>query len=206
MPSIVNAQRALLVAAGIACCTMTSTAAAQPTSGPQLNPAPNTQEFGLDAGAIFGLGDRSSFSVTIPAARARVGFFLNNDSRWSIEPAAGFAYSKIESVPYQFDYNLELGALYHFRAPAAFTYESRSSIAYLRPFVGLVGVATGGDDGGSDNELSLGAGYGVKIPLRQGLALRLEGNAGYGLDNNAFRLGAFAGISFFARNVIPTPR
>ena len=31
-------------------------------------------------------------------------------------------------------------------------------------------------------------------------------DSGYGFDNNAFRLGAFAGLSFFARNVIPTGR
>jgi len=166
----------------------------------------NTQEFGLDAGALLGLGDRSSFQLTLPAARARIGFFMGSDSRWSIEPAAGLAYTKVEDVPYQFNYNLELGALYHFRAPADLTSATRARVAYLRPFAGLAGVVTGGDDGGSDNQFSVGAGYGIKIPLRTGLALRMEANAGYGFDNDAFRLGAFAGVSWFARSIIPMPR
>jgi hypothetical protein len=39
----------------------------------------------------------------------------------------------------------------------------------------------------------------VKIPWRSGLAWRLEANTGYGFDNEAFRIGAFAGLSFFTR-------
>ena len=35
--------------------------------------------------------------------------------------------------------------------------------------------------------------------LAQRLAWRLEANAGYGFDNEAFRIGAFAGLSFFTR-------
>lgn len=207
MPSSTSARRTLCAAASAVIITATApVVAAQATTGPTLNPAPNTQEFGVDAGAIFGLGDRSSVTLTLPAARARVGFFLNNDSRWSVEPAAGLSYTKVQDAPYAFAYNLEVGALYHFRAPSSLNSASRSSVAYLRPFVGLVGVASGGQDSGSDNEFSAGAGYGIKIPWRQGIAFRLEGNAGYGFDNNAFRLGAFAGLSFFARDVIPTGR
>jgi hypothetical protein len=172
--------------------------------GPTVTNPPYTQEFGIDAGAIVGLGDRSSVRLTLPAARFRAGFFLNNDSRWSVEPAAGFAYNKVEDVPYTLDYNLELGALYHFRPPQDVVAATSASVAYVRPFVGLVGVATGGEDSGSDNEFSAGVGYGVKIPWRAGLAWRLEVNAGYGFDNDAFRLGAFAGLSFFARDLIRT--
>ncbi|MES2523973.1 MAG: hypothetical protein V4617_14800 [Gemmatimonadota bacterium] len=196
---------ARLALAGMLVCGTAVTAGAQ---GPTVTNPPNTQEFGVDAGAVIGLGDRSSVSLTLPAARARIGFFLNNDSRWSIEPAAGFSYAKVKDVPYQLDYNLELGALYHFRAPADLYNATRASVAYLRPFVGLVGVATGGNDtaieggDGSNNELSVGAGYGIKIPWRESVAFRLEANLGYGFDNEALRVGAFAGLSFFARNVI----
>ena len=72
--------------------------------------APNTLEFGIDAGAVFGLGDVSTVQITLPAARARVGFFLNNDSRWSIEPAAFFSYSKVEELDGIFVYDIEVGA------------------------------------------------------------------------------------------------
>ena len=185
---------------------LAAASAASAQSATTLSQPTNTQEFGLDAGALFGLGDRSSVQFTLPAARARIGFFLNNNSRWSIEPAAGLAYTKVKDVPYQFTYNLEMGALYHFRAPSDLFNATRARVAYLRPFAGLTGVATGGDAGGSDNEFSVGAGYGVKIPLRSGLALRMEANSGYGFDNKAFRLGAFAGVSWFARSIIPTPR
>lgn len=75
-----------------------------------------------------------------------------------------------------------------------------------RASTGLAGFVSGGDDGGSENQFSVGAGYGIKIPLRTGLALRMEANAGYGFYNDAFRLGAFAGVSCFARSIIPMPR
>lgn len=165
---------------------------------------PNTQEYGLDAGVAFGLGDRSSVTFSLPVTRARIGFFLSNDSRWSIEPSVGLSYAKVEDVPYQLNYNVELGALYHFRPPTRLYDATRASVAYLRPFVGIVGVKSGGDDGGSDSEATMGLGYGVKIPFRNALAWRLEANVGYGFDNEAFRAGALAGVSFFARNLIPT--
>jgi hypothetical protein len=193
-------------------CTVTglflATSTVQGQGATVTNP-PNTQEFGLDAAAIIGLGDRSSVSLTLPAARARIGFFLNADSRWSVEPSAGLSYSKVKDVPYQLAYNLEVGMLYHMR-PASDVYNAtRASVAYIRPFIGITGVNTGGSDGadgGSNSELSAGAGYGIKIPWRDNLAWRLEANAGYGFDNKAFRVGAFAGLSFFARNLIPTGR
>lgn len=182
------------------------TAAPLAAQGPTVTNPPYTQEFGVDAGAVFGLGDQSSFSLSLPAARARIGFFFNNNSRWSLEPSLGLAYNKVQDVPYQLDYNFEVGALYHFRPPSDLTAATSASVAYVRPFVGIVGVRTGGEDGGSDSELSIGAGYGVKIPWRNSMAWRLEANAGYGFDNEAFRIGLLAGVSFFARDVIPTSR
>jgi hypothetical protein len=68
----------------------------------------------------------------------------------------------------------------------------------VRPFVAV----SGSSGGGSDNEFSAGAGLGVKIPWRPDLAWRLEANAGYGFRNEAFRMGAFAGLSFFTRRAI----
>jgi hypothetical protein len=156
---------------------------------------PNTLEFGIDAGAQFGLGDVSTTQITLPAARARVGFFMNNDSRWSIEPAAFLSYSKVEGGDGVFVYDLEVGALYHFRQPSALQLATPTSVMYLRPFVGITGFT--GDD--SDSEFSVGAGFGIKIPWRPSLAWRLEANTGYGFDNEAFRLGLFAGLSFFTR-------
>ena len=92
----------IALAAASAVSAQSATTLSQPT---------NTQEFGLDAGALFGLGDRSSVQLTLPGARGGIGFFLNNNSRWSIKPAAGLAYTKVKDVPYLFAYNLEMGAL-----------------------------------------------------------------------------------------------
>jgi hypothetical protein len=89
--------------------------------GPTVMNPPNTMEFGIDAGAVFGLGDQSSIQLTLPAARARVGFFLNNDSRWSIEPSAFLSYTKVEDADGVLFYDLEASALYHFQPPSAVT-------------------------------------------------------------------------------------
>ncbi|MGZ8377421.1 MAG: hypothetical protein ACXW0Z_09275 [Gemmatirosa sp.] len=173
------------------------TAVAQPT---------RTQEFGLDAGATIGLGDESSVSIALPASRARVGFFLTADTRWSLEPAVGLNYRKVEGSDGSLNYDLEFGALYHFSPPTNLTGGLggtggpivRSSVAYARPFIGLTGTTAG--DG--DTEVSVGGGLGIKVPWRESLAWRAEANLGYGFDNEALRIGALLGVSFFTRNLI----
>lgn len=155
-------------------------------------------ELGLDAGAIFALGDRSSMSIDIPASRFRAGYFLEG-GQWSIEPAFGFSVNKIEDNDAAFNYDLELGALYHF-SPFIQVAEGNSNVmtiqnsGYIRPFIGLDGNSGPGDD---DTEVSIGAGLGLKVPWRADLAWRFEGNLGYGFDNEAFRIGLLAGVSFF---------
>ena len=188
--------------AALALSAATRTLVAQ--SPGEVEQPPNTREYGLDAGAVIGLGDQSSIQVNVPAARARVGFFLNNNSRWSVEPAIGLSYTKVEEADGVLFYNLEAGALYHFSPPqqlADLAEANRVRVVYARPFITLSGVTGDEDDGegGGDNEISAGAGLGVKVPWRAGLAFRLEANLGYGFDNEAFRLGAFAGLSFFTR-------
>ena len=153
-------------------------------------------ELGVDAGAGFGLGDQSSVGITVPGSRFRVGFF-EFGKRFSIEPALGFSYDKVEGSAGVFTYNLELGTLFHFR-PIMVSTDGGPVVSspYLRPFVGVTGFSGGDTD---DNEVSLGAGFGVKVPWGRNLAYRLEGTLGYGLDNEALRIGALVGISFFPR-------
>ncbi|HEU4629192.1 MAG TPA: hypothetical protein VFS08_05580 [Gemmatimonadaceae bacterium] len=186
------ASLASLALASLALAAVGAPALAQ---GPQLG---SPREIGLDAGLVVGLGDESSINVDVPAARARLGFFLPNNSRWSLEPALGLSYVKVEEEDGILQYNVEGGLLYHFRPPAQLADEAaanRVSVAYVRPFVNIIGFT--GED--SDSEVSLGAGLGVKIPWRPALAWRLELNTGYGFDNEAFRIGAYAGLSFFPR-------
>jgi hypothetical protein len=184
-----------LVVALLSVCAATSAVA----QGPTVTNPPNSEELGIDAGAVFGLGSPSSVQITLPAARARIGFFLNNNSRWSLEPAAFLSYSKVSDAPGVFLYDLEAGALYHFRTPSDVYTRTHASVAYVRPFVGVAGSSGGGT---SSSEFSAGAGLGVKIPWRPYLAWRLEANAGYGFKNDAFRIGAFAGLSFFTRGLM----
>ncbi len=164
--------------------------------GPAVDQPPGSHELGIDAALVFGLGDQSSVRLELPAARARIAFTSSANSRWAWEPAIGLSYVKVEDADGVLFYNVEGGALYHFR-PAGDLAALGATVSYVRPFVGIVGFT--GDDG--DNEVSLGAGFGIKRPWLEDLAFRLEANAGYGLDNEAFRLGAFAGLSFFTRNL-----
>ena len=159
---------------------------------------PNTQEFGIDAGMLVGLGSESSFQLTLPAERARVGFFLNNDTRWSIEPAAGLSYVVTKDSRGELTYDVEVGGLYHFQPPSNVT-QGLNAVGYVRPFIGVNGVAGGG---GSNADFSMGAGLGIEKPWRQSLAFRFEANAGYGFHNQAFRLGAFVGVSVFTHRRI----
>ena len=164
-------------------------------SAQRSSSAPNTLEFGIDAGATFGLGDISSVQLTLPASRFRVGFFRPN-SRWSIEPATFLSWTKVENADGVFVYDLELGAQYNLAPPSDITAPTPLSVVYVRPFIGVQGVSSGGRD---DSEFFMGAGLGVKIPWRPNLAWRLEANTGYGFDNKAFRFGLLAGLSFFTR-------
>jgi len=159
--------------------------------------AQRTMEFGVDAGAVFGLGDESSISVGLPGSRARVGFFQPG-SQWSLEPAIGLNYAKVKGSDGNLNYDLEVGALYHLR-PIVLTsgaeVVARARAPYVRPFLGLTG-STGGD---GDTEVSVGVGIGVKRPWLPTLSTRMEANLGYGLDNEALRIGVLLGLSFFTR-------
>ncbi len=158
-------------------------------------------ELGIDAGATFGLGSESSVDINLPGSRFRIGFFTPG-SRISIEPALGLGYNKTEGTDGILQYDLQLGALYHFRPITVSTTSdagrtvARVTAPYVRPFVGLTGYSAGGDN---ENEVSAGAGLGTKIPWRTDLAWRLEANLGYGFDNKAARLGLLLGLSYFPR-------
>lgn len=187
---------AAALAAGFAC-VVAVPAHAQSTTA--LAQAPNTIEIGADAGAVFGLGDQSSFNFDFPAQKARLGFFLNNDSRVAIEPSLGISSRKVEDTPSVTGYVAELGALYHFRSARLITdVTNRATVSYVRPFIGFEGNTTGGDTP-DDQEFFAGAGVGVKIPFRTNIAFRAEANVGYGFDNEAARIGLNLGMSFFTR-------
>lgn len=155
---------------------------------------PATIELGADAGLTFGLGKYSFTTGALPGQRVRAGFFLPNNSRIEIEPAAGIAYAKFKGAPGITQYNLELGALYHLAAPSAVTSATRATVAYVRPFINYTGTSSSGDN---VNAVTLGGGLGAKLPFRPNVALRGEANLGYDFRDKAARLGFLAGFSFF---------
>lgn len=156
---------------------------------------PATMEFGADAGLTFGLGKYSYTTGQLPGSRVRVGFFLPSDPRIEIEPAAGLAYSKFKGSDGVTQYDLEIGALYHFRAPTYATGATGATVAYVRPFLNYTGQSSSGDN---VNAVTLGGGLGLKLPLRPNIAGRGEVNLGYDFRDKAARLGILAGLSFFA--------
>ena len=155
---------------------------------------PATLELGADAGATFGLGHNSYTTIQIPGSRVRAGFFLPNNSRIEIEPAVGLSYGKVTGQSGVTNYNLELGALYHFRAPQDVINTTRATVAYVRPFINYTGLSGGGD---SDHQVTAGGGLGLKLPFRPNIALRGEANLGYDFTDKAARAGLLAGFSFF---------
>lgn len=182
--------RSFLKLFGLAACV----AAGMATAAPAAAQAPS--EYGIDAGAVFGFGDRSSINISLPASRFRIGYPLS--PQWTFEPVAGLAYNKTQGTDGVLIYNLEAGALYNLRPFTVVEGGDATTVtsAYLRPFLGLNGHTGGSTD---DTELSAGAGVGVKVPWQPNLSWRLEVNVGYGFDNEAARLGLLAGLSFFPR-------
>jgi hypothetical protein len=144
-------------------------------------------EFGVDGGVTIGFDDPSTTVVSIPQA-VRVGFFMTD--RVSLEPRFSFNSFSQGGVSVR-SYALELGALFH---PGGYRTGSR---IYIRPFVGVEGV---GGTGGSDNDVYLGGGVGVKLPFAdRRFAARLEANLAHVFDegDNDTRLGLLFGISAF---------
>ena len=186
------------VASALAAVTLAAPAARAQNAG-AIAQAPNSIEIGADAGLTFGLGDQSYVDFQVPAQRGRLGFFLNNDSRVSIEPALGLATFKAKDQPASTDLTAEVGALYHFRPARLITdVANRAAVSYFRPFVGVRSNIVGGA-GDDVNDPYVGAGLGIKFPYRTNIAFRAEANLGYGFDTDAARIGLSLGLSFFTR-------
>jgi hypothetical protein len=191
--------RTLRIAAAALTGAVLAAPAARAQNAVAINQTPNTIEIGADAGLTFGLGKQSFIQLDFPAQRARLGFFLNNDSRVSVEPSLGFSTIKVKDQDASTGYNAELGALYHFRSARLITdVSNRQSVSYIRPFVGVNGAIVGGE-GDNLNDPYVGAGLGIKIPYRTNIAFRAEANLGYGFDSDAARVGLNLGLSFFTR-------
>lgn len=189
--------RRILSVAALAVLAVSSSASAQ-RGAPATAPMP--LEFGFDAGLSFGTGGTNNeTSIDIPIKAVRVGFHFS--PTWSIEPSLG--YSRQSDTDDSFSqYAIGVGALYHFSPVRT------SSQIYARPFVNLLGYSTKTRTSPtttvttSDNLNEVGIGLGAKLPWRDRLAFRLEGNVGRLSKNVASgqtRVGILAGMSYFTR-------
>jgi hypothetical protein len=142
-------------------------------------------------------------SVQIPVANFRIGFFTA-DRRWSVEPNLAFSRFSFGDG-HVTNTQLDLGLLYHFAV--ANRREPGKPQPYLRPFVGFEHGSVSGVDGvaddNSDTVARFGVGLGVKLPMVDRLATRLEARYVHATEGdvqpaaNGFALGF--GLSFFTR-------
>jgi len=156
--------------------------------------APRPVELGLDMGIAVGLESPTTTQISLPLSQIRAGFFIND--RVSIEPQLSLQHvsgggSSITAL------GLEVGALYHFSPDRA------HNQWYLRPTLGLSHSDVSVFGSSSQTQASLGVGFGVKLPIMDRLATRLEGKLGHAFETSsapgATSIGLLAGLSFFTR-------
>jgi hypothetical protein len=178
--------RRLFSLAALSIVTLSASASAQRSSGYSVNPSP---EIGMDAGLTIGLGNNSGTVFQIPVQAIRMGFFISPVI--SIEPTVGFtSFSGGGFSGTQ--YTVGAGLLYHFSPSRA------ANQFYVRPFIGVDGTS---GDLGSGSSVAFGVGGGLKIPLRDRLATRLEADfahrGGQNGGNGSDAIGLLAGLSFY---------
>jgi hypothetical protein len=149
-------------------------------------------ELGIDAGASLRLEQPRLTSISVPAQRLRVGFFVSDAV--SVEPSVFLSHVRVAGESFSF-YMADIGLLLHLTAaPATPTW-------YLRPFAGIVGV--GGSDRTGNTDWTAGIGGGLKGPLAERLLWRAEANFrrhfAPGELDDAGVVGLALGVSFLTR-------
>ena len=149
-------------------------------------------ELGLDGGLSISFNGGTATSFTLPFQSVRAGFFLSDNV--SLEPAASLNYLKLENVDAIATVGLSFAALVHFNPD-----RSRAQ-PYFRPQAGFTLLTAGGE---SASQLHVGGGIGVKLPVANQLAVRLEAGFQHSLENDDFAgastVTAAVGLSFFTR-------
>jgi hypothetical protein len=145
-------------------------------------------ELGIDAGLAFTLDDPRVTQFSLPIQSIRAGFFMS--PAVSIEPSLRLQTFSISGGGSSTGYGVGLGLLYHFSPSRA------ANQMYVRPFIGIDGTSGSGP---SRSYFNFGGGFGVKIPVADRFATRLEANlthtSGEGLSQNA--IGLLAGLSVY---------
>ena len=170
---------------------ITALAAFAPTAASQLAP-PLPIELGVDA-AISTDDVTDATTIQVPLQRLRVGFFVS--PRLSVEPALAFIRASGDGGSAT-SFTGDVGLLAHLAGVP--TGRARTPSLFVRPFVGLTRASFDFDDDtdGSTTRANAGVGLGVKLPVADRLAWRLEG-----VYTRAFKSDEFPAANAFALNV-----
>ena len=150
-------------------------------------------EIGFNSGiGVSFAGGSNAIEVAVPVQTVRVGFFVADQI--SLEPAVGFTLVKPEDFDASYQLSAALSGLYHLSA----------SNARAQPYVRAQGqFLLAGAGGESASQFGVGGGIGVKLPLVERLAARVEASIGYRFENDDFvgvtTVAGLFGFSFFTR-------
>lgn len=157
-------------------------------------------EFGVDGALSFGTGGtNNSVDFAVPVPAVRVGFHMT--PQWSVEPSLTLFRQSVTGSS-STDYALGVAALYHF-SPS----RTQTQI-YARPFLNFIGssdkteTGTGTTVSTSNSLTEIGAGIGFKMPWRDRMAWRVEGNLSHLSEKvvtGDTRVGVTFGMSYFTR-------
>lgn len=180
--------RRVLSFAALSLLVVASTASAQRRDRGRMNSANPSAELGVDAGLAFTLDDPRITVFSLPIQSIRAGFYLS--PAVSIEPSLRLNHISYSGAGSGTDYGLGLGLLYHFSTSRA------TNQMYVRPFIGVDGTSGGGE---SNSVFNFGGGFGVKIPVGNRFATRLEANLTHSSDSGDSQnaIGLLAGLSVY---------
>jgi Outer membrane protein beta-barrel domain len=162
-------------------------------SSPAVAQKATPVELGVDGALAFDLDSPRSTSLVIPVQRLRAGFFVTPTI--SLEPALSLNHFSFDGNS-STDLDFVAGVLFHLNPSRA------SAQPYIRPFMEILHRSFDGDtDSDSFNTAALGGGIGIKIPIADRFAWRLEGAYSHIFERDRVPsqnvLSAYFGFSFF---------
>ena len=160
---------------------------------PSVAGAQTPAEIGVDGALSTTLDSPRLTTLSIPLQRLRIGFFTS--PRVSIEPYGGLNYGSVEGISFT-DFNFGAGLLYHFGAARS------APQPYVRPFLEFEHSASSSDrETRGTTAFALGGGLGVKIPIANRFAWRLEAALAHTFEADDVRastsLSGIFGLSVF---------
>jgi hypothetical protein len=189
--------RALLLAALLGAAPLAAPLAAQRAA---QRAAGLPVELGVDAAVVTDDASDAT-TVVVPLQRLRVGVFVS--PRLSLEPTLAYERTGADGASAS-GFDGTLGLVAHLSGQP--TGRARTTSLFVRPFVGLARLSFGSEDeelDASATQARVGAGLGLKLPVADRLAWRLEGVYARAFESDEFpsanRFGVNVGLSFHTR-------